>query len=46
MEYTVNDLASKCRSKNEFYNVLSRDGNALYPFQRYKQRVYEVYHDR
>ena len=31
MEYTVNDLASKCRSKNEFYNVLSRDGNVYLP---------------
>ena len=31
MEYTVNDLASKCRSKIEFYNILSRDGNIYLP---------------
>ena len=34
IEYTVNNLASKCRSKNEFYNVLSRDGNAYLPLPK------------
>ena len=27
MEYTVLELASKCRSKTEFYNTISRDAN-------------------
>ena len=31
MEYTVPELASKCRSKTEFYNILSRDGNIYLP---------------
>ena len=31
MEYSVYELSIKWRSKNEFYNVLARDGNIYLP---------------
>ena len=31
VEFTIKDLASKCQSKSEFYNVLSTDGGLYLP---------------
>ena len=30
-EFTINDIATKCRSKKEMYNVLTREGQLYLP---------------
>ena len=46
MEYNVPELASKCRSKTEFYNILSRDELHLSAFiPRRKPEIFKIHYD-
>ena len=40
MEDKVPELASKCRSKKEFYDILSRNGNIYLPLSQDANQKY------